>query len=196
MAGLAALAPMLSVVGTVVSAFGQIAAGNAAKQQADFEAQELRQQEMETNAAASRQAADRIRTGKLVQERAQAVAAASGGSTTDPTTVNIEQNIAGQSEYNAATALWSGAADAAGLENRARSAEAEGSNAQRAGYLGALSSVVGGFGTMAQKYGEPSPTTPSASTSAAYGYSDPFAYGADINPAGGLRGGGYAAGYG
>lgn len=183
---LAAIAPILTVVSTALSVVGQISQANQAKKSADFEAAQLQEQASEATAASSRRAASDIRMGGLAQSRAQAVAAASGGSATDPTAVNIEQNISGQSEYNALTDLWSGSAEAAGLKTRANAVTASGENAQQAGYFGAFTTALSGAGSMFAKYG----------SMGSGGGVSPTSFGADINPAGGLSGGGFAGGYG
>lgn len=186
MAAMAFIAPVLTAVSTVLSVVGQIQAGNAAKQSADFKAAQYQEQATEAKAAASRKAADQIRMGGLLQSRAQAVAAASGGTATDPTAVTLEENISGQSEYNALTSLWSGDAEAAGLTNSANAETYSGEQAQKAGIIGGITTGLAGGASMYAKYGEPSPAANSNLTS----------YGADINSDGGLVGGGYAAGYG
>lgn len=186
MAALAFIAPIMTAVSTVLSIVGQVQQGNAAKQSADFKAEQYAAQAQEAQAAASRKAADQIRMGGLMQSRAQAVGAASGGSATDPTVVNIEGNIAGQSEYNALTSLWSGDAEAAGLTNSANAERYSGDQAQQAGEFGAITTGLAGGASMFSKYGEPSPAANTNLLTA----------GADINSSGGLIGGGYAGGYG
>lgn len=183
---LAAIAPMLTVVSTALSVVGQISQANQAKKSADFESAQLQEQAQEANAAASRKAATDIRMGGLAMSRARAVSAGDGGTATDPTAVNLEQNISGQSEYNALTDLWSGSAEAAGLQTRANAATATGENAQNAGYFGAATTALSGGASMYAKYAALGPSANSNYTS----------YGADINSTGGISGGGYAAGYG
>lgn len=190
MAALAVLTPILTVASTALSVMGGIQQANAAKQNAAFESAQLQEQAQEANAAASREAASKIRYGQLAQSRAQAVAGASGGSPSDPTVVNLEQNIAGQSEYNALTALWSGSAEAAGLQTRANAAIASGNNEANADIIGAVGSGLKGGLSMFDKYGE----SPGSGGGVNY-----TSYGADIGYSNGsptLMGGGYAGGYG
>lgn len=186
---LAAIAPMLTIASTALSVVGQISQANQAKKSADFESAQFQEQANEANAAASRKAASDIRMGGLAMSRARAVSAGDGGTATDPTAVNLEENISGQSEYNALTDLWSGSAEAAGLKTRANAAEASGQNAQSAGYFGAFTTALSGAGSMFAKYGDMGGG--GAAANSAY-----TSYGADINPSGGLSGGGYAGGYG
>lgn len=129
----------------------------AAQQQAINAGQEM--------AAAERAAAEERRRGRLMQSRAQAIAAASGDAGS-PTVVNIISDLAGETQYRSAMALYQG-------EERARMTRAgmnaslfEASNLsasskalQQAGYIKSVGTLFEGAASMYGKYGLPSTNT-------------------------------------
>lgn len=142
MAALATITGFLKTAGAIVTGVGTIAQGVAANRNAQFEAQQLDMKAKEETAAAQREAQEKRREGALLNSRAQAVAAASGGGAglDAPTIVKIMGNTAQRSEYNAQSSLYGGYSRAAGLRDQARGRRAEG----KASLLG---SVFGGFGS-------------------------------------------------
>jgi hypothetical protein len=134
----------LGAIGSVVSGVGTIAAGVAQNNAAKFEAAQMDQKAKEEVAAAQRDAIQKRREGAILNSRAQALAAASGGGagTDAPTIVKLMGQTAGEADYNAQTAMYGGYSRAAGLRDSARARRASG----RASLLG---SVIGGFGDMA-----------------------------------------------
>jgi len=114
---------VLAIAGTAASIGGSIIQANAQSDAADTAAAsqrataaELRIRANEEVAAATRVAGTREREATIAQSRVQALAAASGGSATDPTVLTLEQQIAQQGTYNALSALYEG-------QSRARSDE-------------------------------------------------------------------------
>ena len=100
------MATIFTVLGTVVSAVGTIAAGAAAARQANAQAAAQEhaariadQKAMQERAVAQRQAFENRREGRLATSTLIARAAASGASATDPTIINLGGDIAGRSEY-------------------------------------------------------------------------------------------------
>jgi hypothetical protein len=138
---------ILSGLGTAASAIGTIGAGTAAKNAAEYEAKQMEIKGAEERAAAQRDAQQKRREGQLVQSRQQALAAASGaGAGFDaPTIVKMMTDTAGESEYNAQTAMYGGLSRATGLMDSARGRRAAG----KASFLG---SVIGGFGSAASGF--------------------------------------------
>ncbi|TGV15831.1 hypothetical protein EN816_00845 [Mesorhizobium sp. M8A.F.Ca.ET.173.01.1.1] len=136
---------LIGLLGTAVSTAGTIAAGQAQKSAADFEAQQMDMKAREETAAAQRDALAKRREGAILNSRAQALAAASGaGAGTDaPTIVKLMGQTAGTSEYNAQSAMYGGYSRAAGLRDSAKGKRAEG----KASLLG---SVFSGFGGLAK----------------------------------------------
>lgn len=103
---------VLSGAGTLISMKSGM--DNAAYQAAvaKAEAEALKQRANEEAAAGQRAAETKRRQAALVGSRARALAASSGTLATDPTEVNLEEDIAGQGEYNALSALYEGMAAA------------------------------------------------------------------------------------
>lgn len=136
---------LIGALGSLVSGVGTVAAGAAQKNAADFEAQQMDMKAKEETAAAQRDAIAKKREGAIINSRAQALAAASGGGagTDAPTIVKLMSNTAGEADYNAQSAMYGGLSRAAGLRDSAKGKRAEG----KASLLG---SVLGGFGGFAK----------------------------------------------
>lgn len=140
-------ASALGLLGSFVGAVGTIAQGAAAKQSADFAAQQKEMQANEERAKAQREAFAQRKQAELAMSRQQAVAAASGGgaSTDAPTVMKIMTDTAGQGELNAQTAMWDGEERARGLEFSAKADRASGRSSLFGSFLGAGSSLLTGF---------------------------------------------------
>lgn len=87
----------------------------------------------QANAAAEQEAINQKRQTDLVLSRARTVAAAGGGSSTDPSTVDIMGQLATQGKYNEDVALYQGAAKASDLNNAGNLYTMEGSQARAGG---------------------------------------------------------------
>ena len=194
MAGL--MAGALPILATGLQVVGSISAGQEERQSYDYQAAMLRQQAGEETAVASAKAANQRRLGLLTLERAQAISGGSGSDPNSPSVLNIEGNIAGQTEYNSATALYNGKAVAQQLGEQAAADEYSGKLAANAGILRGISAGLNGAMTFASKYGEGTGGDGGiADVGGMPYYTPPVGYGADINSQGGLIGGGYAQGY-
>jgi hypothetical protein len=162
----------MMVAGSVLSAGGQIQAGNAAaaegiagQQAMDYRAAEERSQAQTARGVASVEASNTARDTGLVLSSARARAAASGAGATDPTVVSLESGIAGRGEINLLTQLASGEERAKGLENQAnldiyqgqQLAEA-GRVQQRSSRTRALASLLSGAGGLFARYGGSPPS--------------------------------------
>lgn len=132
----------LSGLGAVVSGFGTVASGVAANRMARQDALNMEAQGKEELAAAQREAQQKRREGALLVSRQQALAAASGGGADDPTIVRLMTKAAGESEYNAQSAMYGGVSRQMGLNSGAKARRREG----KASLLGG---VAGGFGQTA-----------------------------------------------
>lgn len=139
---------ILAGIGTALSAGGMVLGGVADKRAADFEAAQLRSRAKEEVAASQRDAIAKRREGSIINSRAQALAAASGGGAgyDAPTIVKLMSDTAGEAEYNAGTSMYGGYSRAAGLRDQARARKMSG----RASLLG---STIGAFGTAASGFG-------------------------------------------
>lgn len=138
----------LAAIGSLVGAVGTIAAGKAAKKDQDFQAVQLDQKANEERASATRVAAQSRNEAALVDSRAQALAASSGGGagTDAPTIVKLMSGIAGQGELNAQTNLYTGFSRGAGLNDQASAARRSGKASLLGSYLNAFGQAAGGLG--------------------------------------------------
>lgn len=167
---------LMNAAGTLGQAFGNVqsgssaaAAGLARQQAANYQAASLRQQAMATRGQASQQAEITSRDTQLTLGTLRARAAASGAGAVTPTTVSLQQGIAGRGEYNALSALYSGEESARGEENQAALDEYMGTQEAKAGKIEqgayntrALQSIMTGASTLFSKYGGGGFSTPAA----------------------------------
>jgi hypothetical protein len=105
----------MNAVGGAVDAFGQafggvshVMFGIQARQAAQFQAAQLRQNANSAEAASQRTAFDIDRQTQFITSRALAVAASSGGGASDPTVVNLIARDAGEGAYQKQLALYGG----------------------------------------------------------------------------------------
>jgi hypothetical protein len=131
----------LELVAAAIGAAGSIASGIAQKNAADYQAEQQEAQGKEEFAASQRDADAKRREARIVQSRQQAVAAASGAGAGDPTIIRLMTQTAGQGEYNAQTALYTGEQRKRGLFDAAKATRLSG----RASLLG---SFIEGAGTL------------------------------------------------
>lgn len=138
----------LQAGGTILSTAGTIATGQAAKQSADFEAAQIEQRAQAEQATASYRAEEEQRQKRLVQSRARAAGAASGGGVSPMLAGAIEE----EGMYRSLVAQWEGDEAAAGLRTQAKARRTEG-RARRAGsYIDAGSTLLGGMRTLYDDY--------------------------------------------
>lgn len=157
MSGLEIAAVSALVGSTAISAAGTLAAGKAEKQSAFAQAQQMNQQAGQERAAAQRVALQNRREANVAASRATALAAASGGSATDPTATKIISDITGQGEFNALTSLYNGEERARGMEYGAKAKIAEGSNAKKASQTKALGTILSTASTLYGRFGNGGP---------------------------------------
>lgn len=152
----------LSVAGSLVSAGGSILSGNAQAENAKFQAQQLNMKATEERAAASREAADQARKQALVTSRQQALAAAGGGSATDPSILDLMGDTAAQGYVQRGTTVGLGENRARGYEDAAAVQRLNARNARMAGFIDAGSSLLSAPMAAYKAYGS---AIPSASKS-------------------------------
>ena len=171
--------PVAIAASTLLQVEGQKQQGEAARREgqrrriaAEFEAAQLEQQAGQSIAVSQRQALDVRRQARLVQSRALALAAASGGGASDPTVVRIMADIAGEGAYRAQVALYGGLEEARRLRMGAKAkryggamAEEAGIDAQRTANTLAVATAFSGAAntTMAARYGGTRPPSGSLS---------------------------------
>lgn len=124
--------------------------GQALKQAAQFQADQLREQAGDAIATAQRRAWSEDRAARYLQSETLARAAASGGGASDPTVINIIAKQAEEGAYRQQVALYEGNSRARGLVRQAQAREFEGASqlasaqgAERASYLQAGTSLIG-----------------------------------------------------
>lgn len=162
MAALAALAPIVSAVGTLASAAGSIAAGKAANENAQYQAAQYEIKADEELAQGSRETEQKFREMRRAQSRLQAVSAADGGSATDPTVIALDSGLQQEGSLQALMSMATAEGRAAGYEGQASASIATGQAEQQAGYLKGFSTLASGFGDL---YKTPFPTTVAGSGS-------------------------------
>ena len=173
-----------SIAGTAMTVAGQRA---QARSEAQFRAQQATMKEVEAKqletraiqdvAVAQRSAQEEQRRSRIIQSRALALAAASGGSASDPTVVNIISDLAGEGAYRSAVAMYEGEDQARTDRMAAAAARYEGAgltqsaqSVQRSANYATAGTVFSSVGSMYGKYGMPSSSIPSGGTPGTYPY--------------------------
>lgn len=151
---LAGTASTLLGTGAVVGAAGQLMAGAAAKESADYRAEQLDMAATESRAASQRQAFERRRAAKLTLSSLQARAAAEGGDASNPGIIKLGGDIASRGEYQALSELYLGENRARGLTDEATASRISGSAARTGSYFSAAGTLASGFGSMLGTYGK------------------------------------------
>jgi len=131
-----------SVVGTVLSAKGNVDAGNAAARRgkaeqklAEYQAAQLEQNAGQEIASGQRDAEAQLLQSRLLQSRALAVAAASGGGALDPNVLKIIGGIAGEGQQAADTTRYNAKESARGMRDQASATRYSGYQAAEAGRI-------------------------------------------------------------
>jgi hypothetical protein len=143
--------PGMTAAGTVLSAGSQIGSGIAARRAGQFAGAQGDMAAGQAEAASQRTAADVTRRSNILQSKALANAAASGGGASDPTVTDVVSRIAGEGAYRSQLALYEGSDTARALRQRADVARYQGTLAERAGYIGAAGSALRGGATLLDK---------------------------------------------
>lgn len=136
-----------SAEGANEAADAAIVMGQRQRVAQQFKAEQLRSQALQSAAVAQRAGDTEERQARLLQSRALAVAAASGGGASDPTVQNLIAGIAGEGSYRRAIRLYEGEDRARTLRMQASAADYEGALAEEAGRLQAE-----GYRTSADAY--------------------------------------------
>mgnify|MGYP001570328437 CR=1 FL=1 len=116
----------MNVLGTALQSGGEKQAGRDEKAAADFQAAQLRVNAGQAVAASQIDAANETRKSKLLQSRALALAAASGGGAVDPSVMKIISGLAGEGKLASLTQLYAGDERARAMNSQAAATEYEG----------------------------------------------------------------------
>lgn len=133
----------LNVGGQFLGALSHVRSGKAARQAAEFEAEQLRQNAGQAQAAGQYAAEDAAMRTKLLASRALAVAAAGGGGASDPGVVSQIAGIAGEGAYRQALALYGGEERAREMMGAADSAVYRGKLTQSMEKRAAIGQTIG-----------------------------------------------------
>ncbi len=149
---LAAIGPVMSfmaanagTIGTAVSAIGTVYGGVRAAQGANAQADARKAKGEQEKALAQRKAIESRRQKDIAAGRARAVAAASGGGTTD-TAADIMTGIEQRGEYNALMDMYNGEVARTDLYNEASTVKAEGKTALIGSAIDAVGTVYSDYG--------------------------------------------------
>lgn len=176
-----AVGTALQAGGDFMGAYSHIQYGQQAAQASNFQAEQLRQQAGQAQAASQRDAYSVQREADYTASHALAVAAASGGGASDPTVIDLIARNAGEFAYRKSVALYQGNDRARLLNMQADAKEYEGKIIERnanqvataQGIKGATSLLAGyeRDASLAKKYGGGGPMTmsnPSAFSNGSY----------------------------
>jgi hypothetical protein len=180
-------------LGSNMSAASHVQFGIQARQAAQFQADQLRQNANTAQAASQRQAFDIDRQTQFITSRALAVAAASGGGASDPSVVRLIARDAGEGAYQRSLALYGGN-DRARLDLESADARLyEGKTTERnslevgaAGYARGATNLLRSQArgaSLLQRFGGDGPQVGSFSAAGGVGVGDP-GWGSDITGGG------------
>jgi hypothetical protein len=137
-----------AAIPAVLSVFSSLSAGKEEDRGAQNDAAQLDYRAGQSRATAQRQAQEERRQTRLKQSRLQAVAGSS-----DPGVVTLAQDIAGEGEYRALSALYEGESAARGDELAGATRRLQGKQAKKAASIGALTSAFSSGSKMYQSFG-------------------------------------------
>jgi hypothetical protein len=149
--GLSEIGTAAGVIGSGVQAIGALNQNSSAATQQRYEAALLKQKADQDAAAGEQVAIGRQRQTQLALSRTQALAAASGGSATDPGVLTLEQQTAGQGEYNSESAIYTGQAQSRADELQAQIDLFKARQYDIAGPLAAGGSILSGISSFADR---------------------------------------------
>lgn len=149
-----------TAIGTGASIYGLNQEGAAKAEAGEFIRDQYFSRAEHQRAASQREAAEQLRQARLVESRARAVAAGTGGGVDDPTVDRILRGIEAEGAYRAMTVLYEGEQQAVDSEVRGVLAKGQGDAAKHAFRAEAANTVVSAMGsmqdgiqTMGKKYG-------------------------------------------
>ncbi len=154
LAGFAAIATIVSAVGTGVQALGALQQGRDQKAAYEFEAKQREQQANESRAASQREAQARNREAEAILSRQRTVAAATSGDVTDPSVLDIMGDTAGEADLARRTEIYRGENRARGYQDAAKVARMNADRAMTSARYQALGGVLGGASSMFSRFGQ------------------------------------------
>lgn len=147
---MAAASAIFGIIGSVVSAAGTIAAGNAQQEAAEYEAKQLEIKGKEERAAAQKEGQQYERRTELALSQLQARGAAGGFTSTDPTSLALADEITKYGTFQQQLSQYGGESRQEGLKAQAGVRRIEGAAAAKGAKLAAVGTILGGFGSAAK----------------------------------------------
>jgi hypothetical protein len=145
----ATIGTVAAVGGTAVSALGAVQQGKAAQASSNYQAAQLEATGKTERAVAQRESINQRKQKDLVQSRARAVGAASGGGLD----LDLMGDIEEEGEYRSLTALWEGEERATGRNAQAAATRVSGRSKNQAGGIKAFSTILSGGSSFLESYG-------------------------------------------
>ncbi|WP_037449238.1 hypothetical protein [Sinorhizobium fredii] len=166
--------PIVSGVGTIaggmMQAQGQRQAAAAQKANLDYQAKQLEMQGKEELAASQHDAFQQRREKELALSALQARGAASGFETTDPTGLQIGEDIEKYGTLQEMMAMYGGRSRRAGLEAEAVGRRAEGAAAVQGAKSAAMGTILGGLTSGFSRFAQYEPPIPNSAYRYGGGY--------------------------
>jgi len=162
------LGAAFGAAGSILGGQSSQKAGKAGQMAKEYEASDLAIQAGQTMAVAERNALQEDRHAKLISSRLLALQASGGGSASDPSSVKLAADVAGEGAYRKAMALYNGEAEARRLGMSADLARYEGTVIKKGGMaqsqlygLQGTGYLLKGASDLYTRYsGSPATTTP------------------------------------
>lgn len=142
----------LTMAGGAIQAGGTLAGGAAARQSAEFQAEEAENNAAQAFASSQRTALDTALKAKMAISRSTALAAGGGVNAGEGSPVTNAGEIAKRGSYEAATDLFNGQSKATGLLNEAAGLRYSGKAAEEGADLAALGTLAGSAGGAFKNY--------------------------------------------
>lgn len=170
MSGFELIAGIAGAAGTALQVAGTLKQGRENKARYQYEQKVDAQQADEAEAASQRDAQQRYREGELILSQQRAAVAGSGGDLSDPSVINLMDDVKDRTAYAADSDIYKGKQQAKGYNDAAEVAGYNADKSMDAAWLSAGASLFGGITDMYSRFGKPArQTTPSSTVKLPYG---------------------------
>ncbi len=150
-----------NIMGTALSVFSKIRGAQMQANSLNAASSALNQEAGQSVASGIQGFINERQRGSYIVSSAVARAAASGGSATSPSTLNVIARDQAMSDYRGMTDLYQGADRAAEIRARAAGYASEAGATRESGWLSGISTVLHGASGFWEKYGRQTPGNPS-----------------------------------
>lgn len=179
---------------TAFSMASQVSQGRAARKAADSEASQISDNARRAREEGQSRADEVLRQTNRQMSDAQAIQGGSGFSASDAQALKQVGDIAGAGKFNELAQLYQADNQATGMEGQARAVKQSGRRAQRASYLGAVSTafsggskIKGGFNAFKEARSRKGASTPVINSVPSYTSPPATSFGAGARTGSGLR---------